>query len=124
MNLLFPVMVFWTISFLPETKLGKLCKKSSANSDAEKKDLLLSLAGAREGHIDRLLNTQFSQWQGICDIDHFDNPVEESLSGTVIRHVAPHLQAVTTGELVHLLKADQLQEVTSEETTEPESNHE
>ncbi|KZS09035.1 Sepiapterin reductase [Daphnia magna] len=94
-----------------ETKLGKLHKKSTS-SGAEKKDLLLSLAGAREGHIDRLLNAQFSQWQGICDNNHFDNPVEESLSGTVIRHIAPHLQAVSTGELVHLLKADQLQEAT------------
>lgn len=106
-----------------ETKLGKLHKKSTS-SGAEKKDLLLSLAGAREGHIDRLLNAQFSQWQGICDNNHFDNPVEESLSGTVIRHIAPHLQAVSTGELVHLLKADQLQEATGEETAEPETNHE
>lgn len=44
------------------------------------------------------------------DINLFDNPVEESLTGTVIRHLAPHLQAVNTSELIHLLKADHLQE--------------
>lgn len=107
---------------LSEKKLCKLRKTPSSNSGAEKRDLLLSLAGAREGHIDRLLNSQFSQLQGLGEIENFDCPVEESLSGTVIRHVAPHLQAVTTGELVHLLKADQLQENTAEEDT-PETNN-
>ena len=82
----------------------------------------MSLAGAREGHIDRLLNSQFSQLQGLGEIENLDCAVEESLSGTIIRHIAPHLQAVTTGELVHLLKADQLQENTAEEDTAETNN--
>lgn len=109
---------------LVEKKLGKLRKKSSASdSGAEKRDLLLSLSGAREGHIDRLLNSQLSQLQGLGEEEHFDSPVEDSLSGTVIRHIAPHLQAVTTGELVHLVKADQLQESTAEEDTKEITNN-
>lgn len=101
--------------FCLEKRLSKLQKKTSVSSGAEKRDLLFSLAGTREGHIDRFLN---SQLQGELAVDNFDSPVEESLTGTVTRHVAPHLQAVTTGELVHLLKADQLQETSSEQATE------
>lgn len=104
-----------TCLFVLEKKLLKLQKKASTSSGAEKRDLIFSLAGAREGHIDRFLNSSLSN--GIESVN-FDEPVEESVSGTVIRHVAPHLQAVTTGELIHLLKADQLQETTSEETVE------
>lgn len=94
-----------------EKKLSKLQKKSSTSSRAETRDLLLSLAGARDGHIDRFLN---SQLQGEVASENIDNPVEETLTNTVIRHVAPHLQAVTTGELIHLLKADHLGETSSD----------
>ena len=73
------------------------------------------MAGAREGHIDRFLNSTES---GGIEPNNFEDPVEESITGTVIRHIAPHLQAVTSGELIHLLKADQLQETSSEETAE------
>ena len=89
---------------LSEKKLLKLQTKSSKSSSAEKRDLLVSLSGTREGHIDRLLNSKF---ENSCDGD-FDQPLD-SVASSLIRHIAPHLQAVTTGELVELLKADQLE---------------
>lgn len=106
--------MFNCLDILTERKLSKLQKKQTVSSTAEKRDLLLSLSGTREGHVDRFLNSEeIVPREG--EVDFFDNPVEESLKGTVIRHLAPHLQAVNTGELIHLLKADQLQE------TEPRS---
>lgn len=48
--------------------------------------------------------------------DYFEEtPVEESLTNTVIRRVAPHMQAVNTVEFVHLLEADQLALANQEE---------
>lgn len=106
-------------SYLLEKRLSKIQKKSSSSTTAEKRDLIFSLSGTRDGHIDRFLNSDTQ----VQIEDNFDSPVEESLSGTVIRHIAPHLQAVTAGELVHLLKADQLQETSVVETEDPEPNN-
>ena len=88
-------------------------------SSAEKRDLLLSLSGAREGHIDRLLNTSRSDILP-CEED-FDQTVNDTLTTTLVRHITPHLQAVNTVELVELLKADQLEITNIENTVELEN---
>ena len=87
------------------------------SSSAEKRDLLLSLSGARDGHIDRLINSEDKSSEGFTDFD-LDAPVEDSLSGSVIRYIAPQLQALTAGELVHLLQSDQLDQVNSTEDSD------
>ena len=100
---------------IKEKKLSKLQTKSAASSKAEKEDLITSLAGTREGYIDRLLNSKADQ--GVEE-DYFDSPVEDSLTNTVIRRVAPHLQALNVSEFVHLVEADQLAIVNQEEESE------
>lgn len=65
-----------------------------------KKDLVTSLSVAKEDCIARLItsgNTPRSEEEA------------ELASNPLIRHIAPHLQALTASELVHLLKADVLQ---------------
>lgn len=102
--------------FVLEKKLSKLTAKSTVHSSAERRDLLLSLSGAREGHIDRLLTLELGE-QVTLDGD-IDLALEETITTTVIRHVAPHLQAVSAGELVHLLKADHLEQASITEEIE------
>ncbi|EGI69456.1 PREDICTED: uncharacterized protein LOC105154462 [Acromyrmex echinatior] len=65
-----------------------------------KKDLVTSLSVAKEDCIARLITSG-------------NNPQSEEeaelASNPLVRHIAPHLQALTASELVHLLKADVLQ---------------
>lgn len=65
-----------------------------------RKDLVTSLSAAKEDCIARLITSG-------------NNPQSEEeaelASNPLIRHIAPHLQALTASELVHLLKADVLQ---------------
>ncbi|XP_071569945.1 uncharacterized protein [Temnothorax nylanderi] len=65
-----------------------------------KKDLVTSLSVAKEDCIARLITSG-------------NNPQSEEeaelASNPLIRHIAPHLQALTASEVVHLLKADVLQ---------------
>ncbi|XP_012522286.1 uncharacterized protein LOC105828484 isoform X2 [Monomorium pharaonis] len=65
-----------------------------------KKDLVTSLSVAKEDCIARLITSG-------------NNPRSEEeaelASNPLIRHIAPHLQALTASELVHLLKADVLE---------------
>lgn len=100
-----------------EKKLLKVKKKPSSSS-AEKRDLLLSLSGAREGHINRLLNNQIPS--NISCEEDFDQTVN-SLTTTLVRHITPHLQAVNTVETIELLKADQLEIANSEDSVEIEN---
>ncbi|KAM0729265.1 hypothetical protein ACS0PU_004619 [Formica fusca] len=71
-----------------------------------KKDLVTSLSVAKEDSIARLITSG-------------NNPQSEEeaelASNPLIRHIAPHLQALTASELVHLLKADVLQTTTEAE---------
>ncbi|XP_070157352.1 uncharacterized protein [Polyergus mexicanus] len=71
-----------------------------------KKDLVTSLSVAKEDSIARLITSG-------------NNPQSEEeaelASNPLIRHIAPHLQALTASELVHLLKADVLQATTEAE---------
>lgn len=83
-----------------------------------KKDLVTSLSVAKEDCIARLITSG-------------NNPQSEEeaelASNPLIRHIAPHLQALTASELIHLLKADMLQVTTEAEqqeniTEDPEMN--
>ncbi|XP_012226556.1 uncharacterized protein [Linepithema humile] len=65
-----------------------------------KKDLVTSLSVAKEDCIARLI-TSGNVPQSEEEAELASNPL--------IRHIAPHLQALTASELVHLLKADVLQ---------------
>ncbi|OAD57800.1 hypothetical protein WN48_01495, partial [Eufriesea mexicana] len=90
-----------------EEYLGKLCNLQKGTS---KKDLVTSLFEAKEDSIARLITSG-------CKLE-----TEEEIklaSNPLIRHIAPHLQALTASELVHLLKADVLQ-VISESTEQEE----
>ena len=98
--------------------MNKIQKKPVPCSSAEKRDLLLSLSGAREGHIERLLNNQLAD--SISYEDDYEQPLD-NFTSTLVRHVTPHLQAVNAGELIELLKADQLEIVNCEETVELEN---
>ncbi|GAB1867265.1 hypothetical protein CAJAP_08344 [Camponotus japonicus] len=74
--------------------------------DTTKKSLVTSLSIAKEDSIARLITSG-------------NNPQSEEeaelASNPLIRHIAPHLQALTASELVHLLKADVLQVTTEAE---------
>ena len=102
--------------FCIERKLSKLRQKPSKNSLQEKRDLLISLSGTREGHIERLLNLPEASQLEFEDSDISS----DSLTSSLIRHIAPHRQAVTTGELIELLKDDQLNISSSIENDIPE----
>lgn len=55
------------------------------------------------------------------DLD-LDAPVNSNHPAQVwLRHIAPERQAVTLGELVELLKADQLAQILSDETNSSDS---
>ncbi|XP_017756127.1 PREDICTED: uncharacterized protein LOC108547920 [Eufriesea mexicana] len=95
-----------------EEYLGKLYSRlSSLQKGTSKKDLVTSLFEAKEDSIARLITSG-------CKLE-----TEEEIklaSNPLIRHIAPHLQALTASELVHLLKADVLQ-VISESTEQEET---
>ncbi|XP_011860255.1 PREDICTED: uncharacterized protein LOC105557590 [Vollenhovia emeryi] len=69
-----------------------------------RKDLVASLSVAKEDCIARLITSSGNNPQSEEEAELASNPL--------IRHVAPHLQALTASELVHLLKADVLQVTT------------
>lgn len=71
-----------------------------------KKDLVTSLSVAKEDCIARLI---------ISGNNPQSEEEAELASNPLIRHIAPHLQALTASELVHLLKADVLQVTTEAE---------
>lgn len=71
-----------------------------------KKDLVTSLSAVKEDSIARLV---------ISGYNPQSEEEAELASNPVIRHIAPHLQALTASELVHLLKADVLQVTTESE---------
>ncbi|KAG7214115.1 hypothetical protein KM043_001473 [Ampulex compressa] len=71
-----------------------------------KKDLVNSLSEAKEDCIARLITSD-------CNIKTEEEA--ELVSNPLIRHIAPHLQALTATELIHLLKADVLQVVADRE---------
>lgn len=74
--------------------------------DTSKKSLVTSLSVAKEDSIARLI---------ISGNNPQSEEEAELASNPLIRHIAPHLQALTAGELVHLLKADVLQITTEVE---------
>lgn len=71
-----------------------------------KKDLITSLYVAKEDSIARLITSG-------CKLETEEDT--ELVSNPLIRHIAPHLQALTASELVHLLKADVLQIINESE---------
>ncbi|XP_066991225.1 uncharacterized protein [Anabrus simplex] len=89
-----------------EQKLAKLKERQS------KKDLVQSLEETHKSCMLRLLaeGTPFCRNQEDFELD---TPVANSHA--LLRHIAPEKQALTLGELVELLKADQLSEKLAEE---------
>lgn len=93
-----------------EEYLQRLYSKLKALKDCtSKKDLVNSLSDAKEDYIAHLLTSKYS-------LESEEN--EEIASNPLIRHIAPHLQALSATELVHLLKADFLQAVNKTEEEE------
>ncbi|XP_014218772.1 uncharacterized protein LOC106647036 [Copidosoma floridanum] len=73
-----------------------------------KRDLINSLSVAKEDCIARLIKAG----------EGLEKPEEIELAANpIIRHIAPHLQALTANELVHLLKADALEAAVNEQTS-------
>ena len=90
-----------------EEYLEKLYSRlRSLKKGTSKKDLVTSLSVIREDTIARLITNE-------CKLESEKDT--ELVSNPFIRHIAPHLEAVTVSELIHLLKADVLQEVTESE---------
>ncbi|KAK0171483.1 hypothetical protein PV327_011229 [Microctonus hyperodae] len=68
-----------------------------------KKDLVNSLSQVKEDSVARFISSG----------ERLETEEEALISGNpLIRHITPHLQAMTASELVHLLKADVLQVMT------------
>ncbi|XP_015181902.1 PREDICTED: uncharacterized protein LOC107069256 [Polistes dominula] len=94
-----------------EQYLQKLYSRLKAlQNNTTKKDLVSSLSVAKEECIARLINSE----------RNFESEEAELVANPLIRHIVPHLQALTPSELVHLLKADVLQVVT--ETVEEQES--
>ena len=90
-----------------EEYLEKLyCRLRNLQKGTSKKDLVASLSVVKEDYIARLITSG-------CRLET-EEETELALN-PLIRHIAPHLQALTATELVHLLKADVLQVVTEAE---------
>lgn len=87
-----------------EQYLQKLYSRlKSLQKSTSKKDLVSSLSAVREDCIARLITSEYN----------LESEEEAELaSNSLIRHIVPHLQALTASELVHLLKADVLQAIT------------
>lgn len=90
-----------------EQYLEKLHSRLKAlKGGTSKRDLVNSLSVVKEESIARLITSGRS----------FETEEEADLArNPLIRHIAPHLQALTASELVHLLKADVLDVVTSKQ---------
>ncbi|KAK7872086.1 hypothetical protein R5R35_004569 [Gryllus longicercus] len=99
-----------------ERKLAKLKERQS------KKDLVESLEETRKSCMLRLVTEGIAGVQEDLDLDI---PVNNShASSTLLRHIAPERQALTLGELVELLKADQLSEKLAEDNSDIEVSSE
>ncbi|XP_011495735.1 PREDICTED: uncharacterized protein LOC105360517 isoform X2 [Ceratosolen solmsi marchali] len=94
---------------LPDSEeyLARLYSRlKSIQGGTSKQDLINSLSSAKEDCIARL----------ITNGHNLETAEERELAtNPLIRHIAPHLQALTANELVHLLKADVLQAVVDEQ---------
>lgn len=107
----------FTENYLEHTKLAdseeylaKLYSRlKNLQKGTSKKDLVTSLSVVKEDTIARLIANE-CKLENEKDIELASNPL--------IRHIAPHLQAITASELVHLLKADVLQTITEFEQEE------
>ncbi|XP_078050586.1 uncharacterized protein LOC144477043 [Augochlora pura] len=84
-----------------EEYLNKLyARLNSLQKGTSKKDLITSLVEAKEDCIARLMTSGYK----------LESEEEtELVLNPLIRHIAPHLQAINTSESIHLLKADMLQ---------------
>lgn len=84
-----------------EQYLQKLYSRlKSLQKGTSNKDLVSSLSVAKEECIARFITSEYN----------FEPEEETELaSNPLIRHIVPHLQALTASELIHLLKADVLQ---------------
>ena len=88
-----------------------------------KKDLVQSLEEKHKSCLLRLVSEGTSNPVTQEDLD-LDTPINSNHPAhSLLRHIAPERQAITLGELVELLKADQLAQVLSEETVESDPNH-
>ncbi|KAJ1527538.1 hypothetical protein ONE63_007507 [Megalurothrips usitatus] len=98
-----------------ENKLAKLKSKRKS------KDMVKSL---QDKNMSSMIHFLSDENRTVMDDDDFilDTPV--SNSHPLMRHVAPDKQALTVGELVELLKADQLAHVLEQETEEGSENEE
>ncbi|XP_066583709.1 uncharacterized protein [Prorops nasuta] len=86
--------------------LDKLYSKlNSLQGGTTKKDLVNSLSTIKEDCLARLI-TAGQKFQSEEEAELASNPV--------IRHIVPHMQALTATELIHLLKADVLQIATTD----------
>ncbi|XP_012270851.1 uncharacterized protein LOC105694591 [Orussus abietinus] len=74
-----------------------------------KKDLVTSLSNVKEDYIARFITAG----QSLESVEE-----DQLTSNPLLRHIVPHLQALTVCELVHLLKADILEIVTNEQKEE------
>lgn len=103
--------IFSMCSFIPEKKLFIL-----KNGGDSSKSLVKSLTAKREESLSRLL----------ADKDSIPREADEEVSTNrtqelILRHLAPHKQAITLEEMVELLSADQLAAQTEE--TEDNGHH-
>ena len=113
------IVIDWGCVSVAERKLAKLKEKAPAGSSAEKRDLLLSLVGAREGHFNRFLDGSNSN----SVYDNIDNEItSDDFTLALARHIAPHKQAICASELVQLVKSDQLLSASSQESIESEND--
>ncbi|XP_076753614.1 uncharacterized protein LOC143425047 [Xylocopa sonorina] len=93
-----------------EEYLTKLYSRlKNLQKGTSKKDLVSSLSVAKEDSIARLITSE-CKFETEEEIELASNPL--------IRHIVPHLQALTATELVHLLKADVLQLINESEQQE------
>lgn len=99
-----------------EKKLTKLKERQS------EKDLVQSLQEKHKSCMLRLVSESSNTPVSQEDLD-LDAPVNSNHPAHVfLRHIAPERQAITLGELVELLKADQLAEILAEEANNSNCN--
>ncbi|CAG0922274.1 unnamed protein product [Notodromas monacha] len=91
-----------------ETKLAKMRADSSGSQQKRRRALLDALSASRSDHVTRFLEDDEFRVSGSCDSIDAD-----STASRLLRIVAPERLALTTEELVALLKADELDAVTS-----------
>lgn len=90
-----------------EEYLAKLYSRlRNLQKGTSKKDLVSSLSMQKEDSLASFITSE-CKFETEEEIELASNPL--------IRHIAPHLQALTASELVHLLKADVLQVVNESE---------